>query len=38
MPLAITLMQGPVLPKPTPTPKPTTTKAPGDSCAKQIKH
>ena len=38
MPLAITLMQGPVLPKPTPTPKPTTTKAPVDSCAKQIKH
>ena len=38
MPLAITLMQGPVLPKPTPTPKPTTTKAPADSCAKQIKH
>ena len=38
MPLAITLMQGPVLPKPTPTPKPTTTKAPADSCAIQIKH
>jgi len=38
MPLAITLMQGPVLPKPTPTPKPTTTKAPIDSCAKQIKN
>jgi hypothetical protein len=38
MPLAITLVQGPDLPKPTPTPKPTTTKAPVDSCAKQIKN
>jgi GH25 family lysozyme M1 (1,4-beta-N-acetylmuramidase) len=38
LPLAITLIQGPVLPKPTPTPKPTTTKAPVDSCAKQIKN
>jgi GH25 family lysozyme M1 (1,4-beta-N-acetylmuramidase) len=38
IPLAITLIQGPELPKPTPTPKPTTTKAPVDSCAKQIKN
>jgi hypothetical protein len=38
MPIAVTLMQGPELPKPTPTPKPTTTKAPVDSCAKQIKN
>ena len=38
LPLSINLMQGPVLPPPTPTPKPTTTKKPTDSCAKQIKH
>jgi len=31
-------MQGPELPKPTPTPKPTVSKKPTDSCAKQIKH
>ena len=38
LPLSINLVQGPVLPPPTPTPKPTTTKKPTDSCAKQIKH
>lgn len=38
LPLSINLIQGPVLPPPTPTPKPTTTKKPTDSCAKQIKH
>jgi len=38
LPLSINLMVGPILPTPTPTPKPTTTKAPVDSCAKQIKH
>jgi len=38
LPLSINLMAGPVLPTPTPTPKPTTTKAPVDSCAKQIRH
>ena len=37
-PLSINLMAGPILPTPTPTPKPTTTKAPVNSCAKQIKH
>ena len=36
--LSISLMVGPVLPSPTPTPKPTATKAPVDSCAKQIKN
>ena len=38
LPLSINLMVGPILPTPTPTPKPTATKAPVDSCAKQIKH
>jgi len=38
LPLSINLVQGPVLPPPTPTPKPTTSKKPTDSCAKQIKH
>jgi GH25 family lysozyme M1 (1,4-beta-N-acetylmuramidase) len=38
LPLSINLVAGPVLPTPTPTPKPTTTKAPVDSCAKQIRH
>ena len=38
LPLSINLMAGPILPTPTPTPKPTATKAPVDSCAKQIKH
>ena len=38
LPLSINLLAGPVLPTPTPTPKPTTTKAPVNSCAKQIKH
>jgi GH25 family lysozyme M1 (1,4-beta-N-acetylmuramidase) len=38
LPLAINLMVGPILPTPTPTPTPTATKAPVDSCAKQIKH
>jgi hypothetical protein len=38
IPFTINLMQGPELPKPTPTPKPTVTKKPTDSCAKQIKH
>jgi GH25 family lysozyme M1 (1,4-beta-N-acetylmuramidase) len=38
LPLSISLMAGPILPTPTPTPKPTTTKAPVDTCAKQIKH
>ena len=36
--LSINLIAGPILPTPTPTPKPTTTKAPVNSCAKQIKH
>ena len=36
LPLSITVVQGPELSKP--TPKPTATKAPVDSCAKQIKH
>ncbi len=38
IPFTINLMQGPELPKPTPTPKPTVSKKPTDSCAKQIKH
>ena len=38
LPLSINLMVSPILPTPTPTPKPTATKAPVDSCAKQIKH
>jgi GH25 family lysozyme M1 (1,4-beta-N-acetylmuramidase) len=38
LPLSINLMVGPILPTPTPIPKPTATKAPVDSCAKQIKH
>ena len=38
IPLAINLMQGPDLPKPTPSAKPKPTKKPTDGCAKQIKH
>jgi len=38
LPLTLNLVQGPDLPKPTPTPKPTTTKKPVDSCAKQIRN
>jgi hypothetical protein len=38
IPLAINLMQGPDLPKPTPSAKPKLTKKPTDGCAKQIKH
>ena len=38
LPLTLNVVQGPELPKPTPTPKPTTTKKPVDSCAKQIRN
>jgi hypothetical protein len=38
LPLTLNITQGPELPTPTPTPKPTTTKAPVNTCAKQIRN
>jgi len=38
LPLTLNVTQGEALPSPTPTPKPTTTKAPVNTCAKQIRN